>query len=418
MKLRPTQGLAYGLMGMPLAFAALPLYIFLPNYYAREFGLPLAALGALLLLVRLFDALIDPLLGGLSDRLYARSLSAVWGFGALAAGLMMLGFVGLFFPPWRAPQALLPWLGVALVLTCTAYSGLTIAHQSWGTLLGNQGASDDQQRSAVVAWREGAGLLGVLLASVIPVLWGIPAAVAVLGLLLALGWLAWRVSPRPATGRHAAAASAWLPLKRSGFRRLLLVFMLNGIASAVPATLVLFFIQDRLQAPPSSTAIFLGLYFLAGVGAIPLWLLVVRRLGLSRTWLVGMVCSVLSFMGASLLQAGDWWAFGFICLASGAALGADLALPGALLARVIQDSGDADHAEGRYLGWWNFATKLNLALAAGVALPALNLLGYTPGARDAAAQHALVMAYSVLPCALKLLAGAALLRLLPKRSFP
>jgi GPH family glycoside/pentoside/hexuronide:cation symporter len=35
------------------------------------------------------------------------------------------------------------------------------------------------------------------------------------------------------------------------FRRLLAVFMLNGIASAIPATLVLFFIQDRLQAPPA-----------------------------------------------------------------------------------------------------------------------------------------------------------------------
>jgi Na+/melibiose symporter-like transporter len=33
------------------------------------------------------------------------------------------------------------------------------------------------------------------------------------------------------------------------FRSLLLVFMVNGIASAVPATLILFFVQDRLQAP-------------------------------------------------------------------------------------------------------------------------------------------------------------------------
>jgi GPH family glycoside/pentoside/hexuronide:cation symporter len=29
---------------------------------------------------------------------------------------------------------------------------------------------------------------------------------------------------------------------------LLAVFMVNGIASAVPATLLLFFVQDRLQA--------------------------------------------------------------------------------------------------------------------------------------------------------------------------
>ena len=37
------QGLSYGLLGLPLAFVALPLYVVLPNHYAREFGVPLAA---------------------------------------------------------------------------------------------------------------------------------------------------------------------------------------------------------------------------------------------------------------------------------------------------------------------------------------------------------------------------------------
>ena len=34
--MRPTQGLAYGLLGLPLAFVALPLYVLLPNHYARR----------------------------------------------------------------------------------------------------------------------------------------------------------------------------------------------------------------------------------------------------------------------------------------------------------------------------------------------------------------------------------------------
>ena len=74
------QGLRYGLMALPLAFVALPLYVFLPNYYARSFGLPLASLGALLLLARVADALIDPLLGRWVDRLFARSQTQVLRF--------------------------------------------------------------------------------------------------------------------------------------------------------------------------------------------------------------------------------------------------------------------------------------------------------------------------------------------------
>ena len=54
-------GALYGSLGLPLAFLALPLYVVLPNHYAREFGMPLALLGALLLSARLLDAVIDPL---------------------------------------------------------------------------------------------------------------------------------------------------------------------------------------------------------------------------------------------------------------------------------------------------------------------------------------------------------------------
>ena len=57
---------------------------------------------------------------------------------------------------------------------------------------------------------------------------------------------------------------------------------------------------------------------------------------------------------------------------------------------------------GACFGWWNFVTKANLALAAGLALPLLALLGYAPGARDAEAVAALAGVYGFAPLALKL----------------
>ncbi len=43
---------AYGLMGFPFAMAALPVYVHLPKFYGEHFGVPLATLGALLLVLR------------------------------------------------------------------------------------------------------------------------------------------------------------------------------------------------------------------------------------------------------------------------------------------------------------------------------------------------------------------------------
>ena len=86
----------------------------------------------------------------------------------------------------------------------------------------------------------------------------------------------------------------------------------------------------------------------------------------------------------------------------------DLGLPAALLAGTVQTAGHGGRAEGAYFGWWNFATKLNLALAAGLALPALQAFGYAPGRQSPEALQALTVAYCVLPCVLKLGAAALL----------
>jgi len=36
-----SDGLRYGLLGLPLAFCALPLYVLMPNLYARHWGVSL-----------------------------------------------------------------------------------------------------------------------------------------------------------------------------------------------------------------------------------------------------------------------------------------------------------------------------------------------------------------------------------------
>ena len=406
-------GWRYGLMGLPLAFVALPLYVLLPNYYARNFGVSLATLGALLLAVRLFDTVIDPWLGRTADRLFHRTPGAVLRVAALLALVLCIGFGLLFFPPdyWHgsADARLLTWLSTSLLLTTLAYSALSILHQAWGARLGG----DEAMRSRVVAWREGLGLIGVILASIAPLALGLPGTVALLFIASGLAWLAWKVAAVPPAarvdhGQAVIAAGMSLPWSRPGFRSLMAVYMVNGIAGAVPATLILFFIQDRLQAPTEMEPVFLGSYFVCAALALPLWLKVVNRLGLATTWALGMVLAISVFAFAAKLQAGDSLAFVVVCALSGVAMGTDLAIPAALLNGRIEANGDRGQNEGAYFGWWAFATKLNLALAAGLALPLLGWWGYTPGARDAEALETLTWAYCLLPCALKALALALL----------
>jgi Na+/melibiose symporter-like transporter len=399
--------LAYGALGAPLAMMALPVYVLVPKFYFEATGLSLAIIGAVLLLTRLADAFVDPFLGAWVDRSKRRGsyLRPV----LIAMPPLVLGFVFMLMPPdGLGTAAATAWLALTLTAAYLGYSLASVAYQAWGAEL----AHTDHARARVAAWREGAGLVGVIAASVIPYALGAPSLVALFLISLAVALiLLVRHAPRPA-GRPGAPApgalrAVMLPLATSRFRWLLAVFVANGIAAAIPASLVLFFVADRLELE-SRSGVFLALYFIAGAASMPLWIRLAERIRLEAVWLIGMIAAVVAFVWSYGLGAGDVAAFAMICALSGVALGADLALPPALLARVIEDNRHTGQHEGAYFGLWNLANKLNLALAAGIALPALELLGYTPGSRSPTALASLSFAYAVLPCALKLGAAALL----------
>ncbi|MEL6744557.1 MAG: MFS transporter, partial [Pseudomonadota bacterium] len=92
------QLLAYALPALPLAAMTLPLYTFIPTFYAESLGLPLAAIGATLFLVRAFDAVNDPVAGWLSDR-WRPSFGRRRSWFALSLPVLMLGVWMLFWPP-------------------------------------------------------------------------------------------------------------------------------------------------------------------------------------------------------------------------------------------------------------------------------------------------------------------------------
>jgi GPH family glycoside/pentoside/hexuronide:cation symporter len=405
-RLDRTSLFAYGLFGMPLAMVALPVYVYVPQLYAERFGLSLTLIGTALLLARLFDAFLDPALGLWIDG--ARRADSYRRFVLLSLPMLAVGFVALFHPPALATGFPLTWFMVALLVVYVGFSLATISHQSWGAAL----TQAPTERSRLTATREGCGLIGVIIAAALPALgpsWWLTATfLAVLaGSVLLLA----RSAPLPPRilRSHGGWSELLIPFRSKLFRWLFAVFVVNGIAAAIPATLFLFFASDRLRLGQQA-GLFLVLYFVAAAASMPLWVALAKRLGEARAWMLSMLLAVAGFIWAYALGAGDATAFGVICVLSGLTLGADLALPPALLAAVIHQAGDSGKREGVYFGSWSWATKMNLALAAGISLPLLEWLGYVPGLQSESGGQALSIAYAVVPCLLKLLAAVLLWR--------
>lgn len=409
------QLLAYGLPALPIAALSLPFYVMVPEFYTREVGIPIATVGFVLLLVRILDAVTDPLAGALAD--WTRP-----GFGRrrswviLAAPLVALATWFVMRPAEGVgPMYLLIWAS-ALSLAWTA---LSVPYQAWGAEL----SRSYEGRTRVAAFRESFTVLGTLIALLLPAIVqlqggssrdGLGAVALLVAVLLPLGAaIAIRVTPEPVERIHDAAGGlraglACLAANRP-FRRLLAAFFVNSLANGLPATLFLFFVADRLGAAEQAGPL-LVLYFLCGVGGVPLWLWLARRTSKHRAWALGMVLASAAFAAAPFLGPGQVGLFAAVCVLTGFALGADVVLPAAVQADVIDVDTAASGQEraGLYLGLWALATKLAFAGAVGLAFPLLSAAGYDPGAgqRSEGGLMMLGLLYAGLPVLLKLAAIA------------
>ena len=401
----------YGFPALTLAVLTLPFYILVPSFYARDLGLSLAAVGSALLIVRLIDALSDPLIGLLADRWrpsYGRRRT--W-FGLAAIPAVFAAWF-VFVPPSGAGTTYLALWGAALSVAWTA---AIVPYTAWGAEI----STSYTGRARVVAWRESFGVAGTVLAlsatAIVPLM-GFPGQANILfalalcvaiGVPLSVGAAVTLLpEPRDDTVQHVEFKQGLAQLRANKpFIRLLSAFFLNGFGNGFPATLFLFFVTDRLRAGAYAGPLLL-LYFLCGIIGVPFWLWLATKTSKHRAWALGMIMACICFVAAPFIAEGQIWPFAAVCIGTGLALGADLVLAPAIQADVI----DVDTANtgtqraGLYFALWGFATKLALALAIGVAFPLLAWAGFDPAVqlRTPSGLTTLAVLYAIVPIVLKL----------------
>lgn len=410
----PRQLLAYAGPALPIAALSLPFYVMVPEFYTKEIGIPIATVGFVLLLVRIIDAVTDPVAGTLADwtrPAFGRRRSWVLG----AAPLVALCAWFVMRPADGAGALYLFAWATALSLAWTAIS---VPYQAWGAEL----SRSYEGRTRVAAYREGFTVVGTLLALLVPALIqmqgggsreGLEGLAMMIAVLLPVGAvLAVWMAPEPRERVHVSMdlkeGMAHLAANRP-FRRLLAAFFVNALANGLPATLFLFFVADRLGAKEAAGPL-LVLYFICGVAGVPFWLWLARRTTKHRAWAFGMLLACLGFAAAPFLGPGQIALFAAVCIITGLALGADVVLPAAVQGDVIDVDTAASGQEraGLYLGFWALATKLAYAGAVGLAFPLLAIAGYDPGngVRTESGLITLGLLYAALPVLLKLIATA------------
>lgn len=400
---------SYGILAFPLAFAGIPLYILAPDFYSNTLGVSLAKIGFLLLILRAVDAVQDPVIGYLSDKYSSRKKALfISGFIFLCSGI-----VGIFNPTGDNLELL---FFINILLATTGFSIVSINLSA----LGGVWSEDYNEKTKISSAREIFGLLGLIAAASLPAILMnfyddkisfkvyslIFVAIAVTCFILFFsGWL-------KKTKFQKSVDKT--PLKNfkisfSKNRNFFLVYFLSIFASSIPAILIIFFVRDVLELE-SYLGLFLIAYFLSGALSMPVWYRVSKHLSKITAWKYSMILAVVSFIWAYFLEADDFYQFIMICIFSGIAFGAELALPPSILA----DNVSRDYSNVEY-SILTFLMKLGLALSAGVIYPLLEASGYVPSQENTKETlWYLGLYYALVPCFIKIIAVILLIILFKK----
>ena len=298
----------YSFLALPLSFAGLPLYVHAPDFYTRDLGLNIGLIGIILLVIRLFDAFQDPLIGYISDRHASKRFHIVFTGGAM----LMAGMAAVFYGPQFAVSTAI-WFAVSMILATTGFSIIAINLN----MIGGFWHDEPQQRTRIAAWREAFALIGLLVASVLPaalqttrpadesfqILFLVFAVVMIIGFLLFAKFSKAIGSNHKIKKSQTTRGFSFLPILIGPDRNFFGVCFLTHVAAAMPGVMVLFYIRDYLQVE-NLAGLFLLLYFLSGAALIVVWVKLAKKIGKENAWLISMFVAIATFIWAFFPSAG------------------------------------------------------------------------------------------------------------------
>lgn len=378
--------IAFAGPSIPIAALGLPLAVYLPPFYAGPMGLGLATVGTVFMLARIWDVLIDPVLGILSDRFPSR-----WGrrrhWLVISVPILIVSSWYIFIPtPPVTPSYLLAGLfGLYLGFTM-----ILLAHMSWGAELDD----DYHERSRIQAYREGFTIFGV------PLVLTLPAIIEKLGgehvetaRVAVMGWFIIVMVPLTVfiatrtMGERKQRPQAHLPMTQAikllatntAMRRVVVADLASGFSASALGAMFLYEASYVWQVGKYQSLLLL-LYFFAGIAFIPVALKISHRFGKHRTMIAASLFNVLFVPTLFLIPPGDIKIASLVLLF----LGMNVGIPNVLYRSIMADVGDYDEVQsgqrrtGLFYALLTLTAKVGAALAIGVTYWALDFIGFKP----------------------------------------
>ncbi len=398
--------LAYGTAELGFVSVEVLVELYLLKFYNTVLGLAPVWTALAMAIAVLWDAVSDPIMGGISDRtrhrMGRRRPWIVPGSVGLAASLVLI-----FNPPGIDGQLplFLFLLGGYLAIT-TFMTIASVPHIA----LGGELSFDRNERTIIFGYRRLFTTLGLVAGTVIPPLVlralgggdaedairrsrGVTALILVAPIVIT-AWISVRATrgydTRQASGEWKGLRMATLlreqilAMRNPAFLPLLAAFVVAGIGRALNASIAFYYYEYRLGFSEARTVFGVLLPFFAGIIlSVPFWAALSRRAGkkMPAFWAI-FALGLLVSVSYPLLAPGDRVGAFALAVVGGALAGSII-----LYESLVADMVDYDelrtrrNREGIYFGVWKMGVKISRALGLLISGAMLGAIGFDEGAR-------------------------------------
>ena len=410
--------IAFSTLMLPVTAAQVPIGVFLPALYAQNFGLPLATIGGIFLVERIWGTVADPLVGVFSDRTKSR-------FGrrkswiTCGAALYALATLFLFFPFLKVTPV---YLLVSLFTFYLAWSMMQIPYLAWSGEI----SSEYHERTRIATAQTVAAAVALWVALTLPTIvdqmrphdatlkLGAMGGFILLSLApaLFLTLRAFGEGPAPVhrPAQHMALRQTLGLLFKEG--PLVRVFFSDFAVSTgqgIRGALIIFFVTSYMNLPKWSSGLFL-VQFVFGIVAAPVWAGISRRHGKIRTAVAAELIQAGINMGLLLVIRGQIALLLVLTIAQGLAQGSGNLMLRSMMAEVADRHRLETHVDrtALFFSVFSLSQKAGMAAAVGIALPLVAWLGFNPAAKSNTPQalHSLAMVFALGPAIAHIISAA------------
>ena len=362
----------------------------LMNFLTDEVRLSAGIAGTALLVGKIWDAVIDPFIGSISDRTKSR-----WGrrrpyllFFAIPFGA---AFVLMFSNPGIEGQTgKFIWAMLAYLFFCTVYSFTNIPYNAILPEL----TDDYNERTNISGFKMTFAVIGTLLGAgaAMPLMAlfsgrtaGFIGMSAIFGFLASLSLIVTFFSVKePPVVEAKLSGSVFKSLKdvfsNRPFMLILTTWFINSTAVAIMQTMLIYFYKYLIQDEGAVTLAMIAL-LVASMLTIPLWVWLCKKMGKKQAYFMGMTLTLVSVLVFAFFadSLGTIPALVLMALA-GVGFSSHYVGPWAIVPDTIE-YGYAEtgrRSEGVYYSLWTFVVALGGALAGFLVGQGLDLFGYVP----------------------------------------